>query len=228
MATRTVNIIENIEKIRSRIDQAAQKVGRTAQDITLVAVTKGVSPDLIAQGQQAGLSVFGESKIQEATDKVPQIAAGWHLVGHLQTNKVKAALSLFSLIQSVDTFRLAKKISEESVAEQKETAILLEVNISGEAQKYGFKPEELYTALDAILQMPGLKILGLMGIAPFEAGEEATRNAFKTLKGIFTVCKGMKSENLEMKHLSMGMSDDFEIAIEEGSNMVRIGRALFK
>ena len=201
------------------------------KDITLVAVTKGTKTDLIRQAKEAGLVIFGENRVQEAEEKIPALLdteIQWHLVGHLQSNKVKTAIFLFRLIQSVDTVRVAGKISQESLAENKMSLVLLEVNISGEAQKYGFKPEEVYSAIDEIGQMPGIRVQGLMGIAPNTPEEQPKREAFKKLKGIFSACKMLKHANIEMKYLSMGMSDDYVIAVEEGSNMVRIGRALFK
>ena len=128
----------------------------------------------------------------------------------------------------MDTVRLADKISQESLAENRTTSVLLEVNISGEEQKYGFKPEEIYSAIDLMGQMPGLQVLGLMGIAPNTAEPGVKRETFKKLKNIFSVCKTLKYENVQMKYLSMGMSDDYTIAVEEGANMVRLGRCLFR
>ena len=220
-----------LEAVRSRLEDAARKSGRSLKDITLVAVTKGTKTDLIRQAKEAGLVICGENRVQEAEEKILALLdteIQWHLVGHLQSNKVKTAISLFQLIQSVDTVRVAGKISQESLAENKMSLVLLEVNISGEAQKYGFKPEEVYSAIDEIGQMPGIRVQGLMGIAPNTPEEQPKREAFKKLKGIFSACKMLKHANIEMKYLSMGMSDDYVIAVEEGSNMVRIGRALFK
>jgi len=223
-----LSIAENIRAVEVRIDTAAKKAGRSLKDITLVAVTKNAAPQAVLEAQQAGIRVFAENRIQEAEVKIPQVAAEWHMIGHLQTNKVKTALSLFSLIQSVDSVRLAEKIQEAALAENKTVSVLLEINISGEEQKYGFKPEEIYGAADALKTFSHLRVLGLMGIAPNSADLEARRTSFKKLKNIFGVCKSMKAENFEMKYLSMGMSDDFDIALEEGSNMLRIGRALFR
>ncbi len=222
---------ERLEHVQGLIGQAAQKSGRSLKDITLIAVTKGVKPELIRGALEAGVVLFGENRIQEAVEKIPQVQntdIQWHLIGHLQSNKVKTAISLFQLIQSVDTVRLADKINQESLAENRITSVLLEVNISGEEQKYGFKTEEVYSAIDLIAKMPGVRVLGLMGIGPNEVDDSVKRETFKKLRGIFSVCKSLKYENVQMKYLSMGMSDDFVIAVEEGSNMVRIGRALFQ
>ena len=225
------NINERLAQIQEAIEKAAIKSGRFSKDITLVAVTKGVEPQAILEARGAGILIFGENKVQESESKIPVINRPdiqWHMVGHLQTNKIKTALSLFHLIQSVDSVRLAKEISEISAADNRVTPMLLEVNISGEQKKFGFSTDEIYTAIDSIVKLPAIKVLGLMAIGPHKVEDEVKRQAFKKLKSIFSVCKSIKSNNLEMKHLSMGMSDDFEIAIEEGSNMIRLGRAIFR
>jgi len=225
------NIKERLAQVQEAIEKAAIKSGRSLTDITLVAVTKGVESQAILEVREAGLLIFGENRVQEAESKIPvvnQTDIQWHMIGHLQTNKIKAALSLFNLIQSVDSVRLAKEISEISAADNRVTPMLLEVNISGEPKKFGFSADEIYTAIDQIVKLPTIKVLGLMAIGPNHVEDEVKRQAFKKLKSIFSVCKSIKSNNLEMKHLSMGMSDDFEIAIEEGSNMIRLGRAIFR
>lgn len=231
MAQTTVDLKGNLERVRALIAQAAERGGRNVADITLVAVTKGVEPAIVNDAAVQGLAVFAENKVQEAAEKIPQVTAPgiqWHMIGHLQSNKVKTAVALFQLIQSVDTVRLAERISEEAVLAGKTMDILLEVNASGEEQKYGFRPEEVYTAIDEVLAFPNLRVVGFMGMAPNSSDPELRRAAFKKLKGAFSVCKTLKRPNLEMKTLSMGMSDDFEIAVEEGATMLRLGRALFK
>lgn len=222
-------ISEKLEIIRKNIEEAAVKSGRALKDVTLIAVTKSASNEKILQAKEAGLATFGENKVQEAEAKIQALGPGleWHMIGHLQSNKVKTAVSLFNLIQSVDSVRLAKTINDEAEAAQKVMNVLLEVNASGEQQKYGFAPEEIYTALDQMREFKSIKILGVMGMAPNSPDEGARRAAFKKLKSIYSVCKSVKQPNLEVKILSMGMSDDYKIAVEEGSNMVRIGRALF-
>jgi PLP dependent protein len=166
--------------------------------------------------------------VQDAQEKIPAVTgAEWHMIGHLQTNKIKTALGLFQCMQSVDSVRLAKEIDQHLVSENRSYPVLLEVNISGEKQKFGFEPDDLYSAVDEIKLLTRLEVHGLMGIAPNTEDAGARRAAFKKLKGLFTVLKSMKSERFQMKTLSMGMSDDFEAAIEEGSNMIRVGRALF-
>ncbi len=222
-----MTVAENVRSVEARIDEAAKKAGRSLKDITLVAVTKGFGADAVMAARDAGVKVFAENRVQEAQAKISEVPAEWHLVGHLQTNKVDAAISLFNLIQSVDSARLAEKINEAAAARNVPVSVLLEINISGEPQKYGFAPEEIYGAADAIKPLSHVRVEGLMGIAPNTQDMEARRAAFKKLRSIFSVCKSMKHENFQMKHLSMGMSDDFEIAVEEGSTMVRVGRALF-
>ena len=225
-----MSLRERLDLVHGKIEGAARKTGRSLKDITVVAVTKGVSADRVTEAKEAGVAGFGENKVQEAEPKILNIQPPpeWHLIGHLQSNKVKQAVSLFQMIQSVDSVRVAKEISKESQALSRCMPVLLEVNVSGEPKKYGFKPEEVYTVLEEIVKLPNVKTMGLMGIGPLGASEQVLRDSFKKLKNIFGVCKTLKiRENLEMKYLSMGMSDDFEMAIEEGSNMIRIGRGLF-
>ncbi|MGH7198900.1 MAG: YggS family pyridoxal phosphate-dependent enzyme [Candidatus Omnitrophota bacterium] len=224
-----MSVKEKLERVRAAMAEAAGKGGRSAGDITLVAVTKAASSEMIVQAREAGLSVFGENKVQEAEVKIPQAGAPaeWHLVGHLQSNKVRPAVSLFDLIQSVDSTRLAKMISDESAAQGKVMPVLLEVNISGQARRFGFSPEEIYAGVEAAAGMPGIRVTGLMGIAPHPASDDEKRASFRKLKSLFSVCKTLKRPNVEMRVLSMGMSDDYRIAIEEGSNMIRLGRAIF-
>ena len=219
---------ERLKNVQDRIGAAAQKSGRAPSDIKLVAVTKSADAETVLRAYDAGLRVFGENRIQETEPKILNLNrpdVEWHMVGHLQSNKVKAAVSLFQMIQSVDSVRLAEKINVESMAGPK--PVLLEINISGEAQKYGFKPEEIYTAIEGVSAFPNIRVLGLMGMAPNGVPDEIKRAAFKKLRSIFSVCKTLKKDNIKMQTLSMRMSYDFEIAIEEGSNMVRLGRILF-
>ncbi len=220
-------IKENIELAHERMDAAARRSGRSLRDVTMVAVTKTASVQQILEAQQAGVTVFAENRVQDAMLKIPHVQAQWHMIGHLQSNKVKSALGLFQMIQSVDSVRLAEKINGELLGENKTMSVLLEVNVSQEEQKHGFKPEEIYSAVEAITPLAQIYVKGVMGIAPNVAEEGPKREAFKKLKNIFNVLKALKSERLQMQTLSMGMSDDFEIAIQEGSNMVRLGRALF-
>ena len=222
------SIKENIERVRERVDAAAKRSGRSLNDVAIVAVTKSASVEQILEAQQLGITIFAENRIQDAMIKIPQAQAEWHMIGHLQSNKIKSALGLFQMIQSIDSVRLAREVNEALIPENRVLPVLLEVNISGEKQKFGFEPDEIYSAVDEIKPLAQLAVQGVMGIAPNTEDAEVRRASFKKLKGVFTVLKAMKGERFQMRHLSMGMSDDFEIAIEEGSTMVRLGRALFK
>lgn len=224
----TANIKENLEQLRERIDKAARRAGRLGGDIVLVAVAKTAAVGAILEAQQAGVQVFAANRVQDALEKIPAVpGAEWHMVGHLQTNKIKTALGLFGCVQSVDSVRLAREMNEELLPGGRALPVLLEINISGEKQKFGFEPEQVYSAVDEIKQLAQLEVRGVMGIAPNADDMEVRRASFKKLRGVFTVLKSMKGERFQMKYLSMGMSDDFETAIEEGSNMVRVGRAIF-
>ncbi len=211
----------NIEAVRKRIAYACQRVGRSPEEVTLVAVTKTVDPSAIAAAFKLGVTHFGENRVQEAVAKIGQLPGlklrpTWHMVGHLQTNKAKVAVETFDVIHSVDSMRLAEVLSQRT---QKTLPILLEVNVSGEASKSGFPIVEVAPALEAISRLPRLKIKGLMTIAPLVADAEQVRPIFRQLRSL--------RDSLKLEHLSMGMTDDFEVAIEEGATMVRIGRAIF-
>lgn len=224
-------IKEKVAEVRSRIAEAAARTGRKPEDVLLVAVTKGAGVEKIREAVEAGVTVFGENRIQDAAEKIPQLPAGldWHLIGHLQTNKAKTALELFGTVQSVDSVRVAEKLNEEAAALGRESVpVFLEVNVSGEAQKYGFAPAELYGIVDQVAAYEHLRIEGLMGIAPNDPDMEKRRASFRQLKQLSGIVKSMKHERVKLKHVSMGMSDDFEIAVEEGSTLVRVGRAIFR
>lgn len=223
-----VSIKENYERLQARIADAAQRSGRAAGEISFVAVTKNAPVQAVLEAQACGIGLFAENRVQDAEAKIPLVpGAVWHMIGHLQTNKIRTALPLFQCVQSLDSVRLARELNAELLVQNKVMPVLLEVNISTEPQKFGFQPEEIYAAIDEIKPLTQLEVQGVMGIAPNTDDIQARRAAFKKLKGVFTVLKSMKSERFQMKLLSMGMSDDFEAAIEEGSNMVRLGRALF-
>ena len=223
------SIAENLTRIRERINSACAKVNRKSEEINLVAVTKTVDTERIKEGIANGIKIIGENRVQEAKEKYPAIGNNveWHMVGHLQTNKVKTALEVFSLIQSVDTIHLAEEIQKRASAINRIVPILIEVNTSGEETKYGLNPEELASVITTIQAMPNLSIKGLMTIGPGLAIEnpEASRKSFRML---YELKNKVEAEfKLKLPYLSMGMSSDFEIAIEEGSNMIRIGTAIF-
>ena len=211
----------NIEEVKARINQACQRVGRSPDEVTIVAVTKMVAPSAIATASKLGIRHFGENRVQEAEKKIGQLSwlepkPTWHMVGHLQTNKAKVAVELFDIIHSIDSVRLAKVISR---CTETTLPVLLEVNVSGEASKGGFSVVEVAPALEAISRFPRLEIKGLMTIAPMVADAEQVRPVFQKL------C--LLRDSLGLEHLSMGMTDDFEVAVEEGATMLRIGRAIF-
>ena len=222
-------ISENLKRLEEGIEKAALRSGRRNEDITIVAVTKNVEPERIIEGIDAGIKIIGENRIQEAEEKFKFITKDVekHLVGHLQTNKVKKALELFDLIQSVDSLHLAQEISKKAKEKEKPAEVLIEVNTSGEPSKYGIKPEEVSGLVEEISRLENISIKGLMTVGLLTEEIEKVRPCFVKLRNIFESLKSLKKENVEMKYLSMGMSSDFEVAIEEGANMIRIGTAIF-
>jgi len=223
------SLVENLKRLEERIKNAAIKSGRKREDITLVAVTKNVEPERIIEGIDAGIKIIGENRIQEAEEKFKFINKDVekHLVGHLQTNKVKKALELFDLIQSVDSLRLAQEISKRAKEKEKSADVLIEVNTSDEPSKYGVKPDEISGLVEEVSKLENIKIKGLMTVGLFTDELEKVRPCFVKLRNIFESLKNLRKENVEMKYLSMGMSSDFEVAIEEGASMIRVGTAIF-
>jgi len=218
---KSVDIGSNIHELEKRIARAAERANRSPAEITIVGVAKTMEPWLIQQAFEAGMRHFGENRVQEAKDKIERLSTlqpspTWHMVGHLQTNKAKTAIELFDMIQSVDSVRLAEVLSRHA---QHRIPILLEVNVSGEASKFGLPPAQVSSAVEEIARLPHLEIRGLMTIAPLTDNPEEVRPIFKRLR--------LLRDSLGLEHLSMGMTDDFEVAIEEGATMVRIGRAIF-
>lgn len=218
------NIAENLESVEDRIDQAARRSGRTRGDITLVTVTKTRSVDEIREAIAYGASDIGENYIQEAEEKYSQIgnAVRWHMIGHLQRNKARHAVEFCNMIHSVDNEALAREIGRRAELIGKRVDVLIEVRISGEETKFGVEPESVLKLADEISDVSGIRVCGLMGMAPFVQDPEQARPYFAELKSLWD-----KLPNEQRLHLSMGMTHDFEIAIEEGSNMVRIGTAIF-
>jgi pyridoxal phosphate enzyme (YggS family) len=232
------DISSNLSRVNERISAAATRVGRDPEEITLVTVTKAFSPQTIEEALTTGLREFGENRVQEATPKIEwfrerDIHLKWHMVGHLQRNKVKKAIHLFDVVHSVDSVGLAREISRRCETAEMTMPILLEVNVSGEASKYGFQvkeakdePEErFFRAVQEIATLPSLDLQGLMTMAPFGAPEEEVRYCFRRLNSILGELQEKFPEN-GWRHLSMGMTDDFDVAIEEGATIVRIGRAI--
>ncbi len=222
-------IQENLEQLRARILKVCEKVKRDPEEIKIVAVSKNVAVERIKEALDSGIQIIGENKVQEAQAKYNQIDKKilWHLVGHLQTNKVKKALEIFDLIQSVDSLKLAVKINGCAQEKNKVFPILIEVNTSGEKTKYGVKPEETQTLVKKLAELKNLKLKGLMTIAPLTDDKEKVKESFQNLRKTYDESKNMNIPNVDLEYLSMGMSSDFEMALEEGSNMLRIGTAIF-
>ena len=217
---------DNIKRVLDRIREAEKRYGREVGDVTLVAITKTRSSDVVAEAVRAGLFDIGENRVQEAEQKFSEVDIDFrrHLVGHLQTNKVKKALEIFDVIHSIDSLKLASKIASLGANEKE---LLLEVNSSEEESKFGVTPDAAIEMLEEITETTGLTINGLMTVGPMSDDENVIRSAFKKLKSLFDRAASSNIRGVNLNYLSMGMTNDFEIAIEEGSNMVRIGRALF-
>ena len=216
-----MDISQNLLDVERRVSQAAQRAGRSPGEVTVVAVTKGLTAQTIEAAIEAGIRHIGENRVQEAREKKAclskmQIYPTWHMVGHLQTNKVKTAVEIFDIIHSIDSLRLAEALSSRT---RNTIPVLLQVNISREEPKSGFSEAELPKAMEKITLLPRLEVKGLMTIAPLVRDPEEVRPIFRRLREL--------GDSLRLKHLSMGMSDDFEVAVEEGATMVRIGRAIF-
>jgi len=216
-----MTIEQNLQKIQKRIKTACEKAGRSPDKVTLVAVSKTVDADVIEAAFNSGLRHFGESRVQEAASKIEQLRRFkpdivWHMVGHLQTNKAKTAASIFDIIHSVDSLKLAETLHDSS---RKKLRVLIQVNVADEATKGGFALSEVNEAVRQIGRLPNLEIEGLMTIAPLVSDTEEVRPVFRQLRQL--------RDALGLRHLSMGMTDDFEVAIEEGATLVRIGRAIF-
>jgi hypothetical protein len=222
-----VNFTENLDSIRQRIAAACGRAGRDAAAVTLLAVSKTHPPEAIREAVEAGQLLFGENKIQEAKAKIPLCPgrARWHFIGHLQSNKVRDAVDLFELIQGVDTLAIAREISKRAVQAAKTMPILLEVNVAGESSKFGYPPDQLLAELKELNALPKIEVHGLMAIPPYVAVPEKARPYFQKLREVKTRAEDILGAPLPQ--LSMGMSGDFEVAVEEGATIVRIGTALF-
>jgi len=223
-------ISENLRAVRKKIEEAARRAGRQAGGIILVCVTKTVAVPQIEEALACGATDIGESRVQDAAVKFKAIGARarWHLIGHLQTNKVKDAVRIFDLIHSVDSLKLAEEISKRAGVFDKTQNILIEVKTSEEATKYGALPDEVFDLVEKAAVLPNIKIMGLMTMAPVVSDAREARPYFKRLKKLSEAIAATKTGNVDMRYLSMGMTQDFEAAIEEGANMVRIGHAIFE
>ena len=220
---------DNILRIRERIAAAAARAGRDPSAVRLMGVTKTVGDDRILQAIEAGIDIIGENYVQEARRKIELMgkSAEWHFIGHLQTNKAKYAVRLFDLIHSVNRMSLAEELNRRAAAAGVVCRVLIEVNLGGEESKSGALPEEAPGLIRAVAQMANLSIQGLMTMAPWYDDPERARPCFAGLRAIRDRIAAEKIPNVAMRELSMGMTDDFEVAVEEGSTIVRIGRAIF-
>jgi len=221
------SIAENLERVREQIAQAAAKSGRATDAVELVAISKTHEAEKVREAIEAGQQLFGESRVQEARVKIPELPSNlrWHFVGHLQKNKIRHALPLFELIHSVDSLALAEEINRIAKEEGLHPRILLEVNVAGEGSKLGFSPDQLHDEIERLLDLPRLTIEGLMCIPPIAEEAEASRKFFIRLREL-----RHELENhcgIKLTHLSMGMTQDFAVAVEEGATLVRVGTAIF-
>ena len=221
-------IAENYLAVKERVASAAVKSGRKPEDIMLIAVSKTKPVDEILQAVEAGANILGENKVQEIMakyDHIPHVE--WHLIGHLQTNKVKYLIDMVKMIHSVDSLKLAEEISKRAVKAGVTMDILIEVNIGGEESKSGIFPEDTEKLCLEISKLANIRIKGLMTVAPFVENPQETRIYFKKMNKLFVDIKSKNYDNIYMQYLSMGMTNDFEVAIEEGANIVRVGTAIF-
>lgn len=219
-------IKSGLSLVDERIQKALEKAGRPDDKVTLVAVTKTFPPEYLTTAIEHGVTDIGENRVQEFEAKKPKVkgTARWHLIGHLQRNKVKKAIEIFDIIQSVDSYKLAKEISKRS---ENDFEILIQVKSSGEESKFGLEMDGAEEEILRIAELDNIRIMGLMTIGRFVEEEALIRKSFTPVKEMFEDLKKHESNKLKMVHLSMGMSSDFELAIEEGANMVRIGSLIF-
>jgi len=223
-------ISENFRQVKRRIIDAAKRVGRDPSDIRLLAVTKEQSDVIVAEGIQAGMTLFGENKVQEAMDKIEAIGRTgleWHFLGRLQKNKVKFVFDFFDLIHSVDSLSLAEAIHKKAQKIGFCMPILLQINISGEESKLGMDPLDLPKEIERVAKLEGVKIKGLMTIPPYTSDPENSRPYYARLRELRNTCSKLAVPGMELDELSMGMSNDYEVAIEEGATLVRVGTGLF-
>jgi len=222
-------IERNLAAVRAGMAAACARAGRTTESVRLVAVTKTVSPDAARALFEMGVPDLGENRVQQAEEKVaalPGLGIRWHMIGHLQRNKVKKAVEIFEMIHSVDSFRLAEEINKHCERRNRPMPVLIEVNVSGEATKSGVAPDQLRELVTRAAQLPFVRVQGLMTMAPLVQNPEDVRPVFRRLRELRDELASVP--NVELKELSMGMTQDFEVAIEEGATMIRVGTALFQ
>ncbi|NYB74119.1 YggS family pyridoxal phosphate-dependent enzyme [Sedimentibacter hydroxybenzoicus DSM 7310] len=225
-----MSIKENIDGILERIADVCERSGRNPDDITLIAVSKTVNADRAREAVEAGIVNLGENRVQELTDKYEKLSdteVKWHMIGHLQKNKVKYIIDKVELIHSVESIELANEINKRAEKNNLKVNILVELNIGEEESKFGISEESVYDFVKSLEQFENINVLGIMTVAPFAEDPEEIRWVLKKMKVIFDKLSSMNIKNSNMKFLSMGMTNDFEIAIEEGANIIRIGTAVF-
>lgn len=220
---------ENLERVHQEIEAACKRVSRDSSEVTLIAVSKTKPLSDLEAVLDLGELEFGENKVQELVDKYESIKSPvhWHMIGHLQTNKVKYIVDKVTLIHSVDSYKLAAQISKEAMKKQVDVDILIEVNVAGEESKFGLKTEETLDMVKEIAKLPNVHIKGLMTIAPFVDDPEDNRMVFRSLKQLSVHIQSCQIDNVSMDILSMGMTGDYTVAIEEGATMVRVGTGIF-
>lgn len=222
-------IKENLEQVRKNIEEACRASGRDPKEVTLIAVSKTKPVSLLSEAYEAGARFFGENKVQEIMDKYPQLPQDiqWHMIGHLQRNKVKYIVDKAAMIHSVDSLRLAEAIEQEAAKQNVQVSILLEVNIAEEESKFGLKKEEVLPLVETIAEFPHIRVQGLMTIAPFVENPEENREYFRQLKKLSVDIEAKNINNVSMSVLSMGMTGDYQVAVQEGATMVRVGTGIF-
>ncbi|WP_177975318.1 YggS family pyridoxal phosphate-dependent enzyme [uncultured Eubacterium sp.] len=222
-------ICGNLKEVEAKIEAACKRAGRDRSEVTLIAVSKTKPVEMLEEAYETGIREFGENKVQEMMDKYEVMPKDihWHMIGHLQRNKVKYLMGKAALIHSVDSLRLAEEISAQSVKHEVTTDILIEVNIAGEETKFGTDREEAIALVEAAAKLPNIHICGLMTIAPFVENPEDNRKYFQQIRQLSVDIKEKNIDNVDMRILSMGMTGDYEVAIEEGATMVRVGTGIF-
>lgn len=225
-----MKISENIETIKMNVQRAAEKVNKTIDDITIIAVTKTVDSDRAIEAIDSGLYNLGENRVQEFNNKYSVIKdkdVKWHIIGHLQTNKVKYVVGKVELIHSLESIPLAEEINKRAKQQGIIANVLIELNLGGEESKFGLDENSVFEFAKSIEQYDHIRVMGMMTVAPYDENPENIRWVFKKMKSKFDEISNLNLINFEMKYLSMGMTNDYEIAIEEGSNMIRVGTAIF-
>ena len=222
-------ITENLEQVRKNIEEACRAVNRDPGEVTLISVSKTKPVSMLQEAYDAGSRDFGENKVQEIMDKYPQLPSDirWHMIGHLQRNKVKYIVDKVALIHSVDSLRLAETIENEAAKHNVTVPILIEVNVAQEESKFGLKTEEVLSLVESVAALPHINIKGLMTIAPYVEDPEENRGIFRQLKKLSVDIVAKNINNVNMRVLSMGMTGDYQVAVQEGATMVRVGTGIF-